>query len=691
MRQTMLMSMSRPSVVLTALVLSLSSVRLKAQDNGPARKPSAAIEGKLPSGWREALKDRDPAARLRAMEALCTVTRDQAGEEWLALESELGSMRLRDKDTRVRVAAFAASRALGIASPDARRRFLEEEMRQFVAPTPTPLRVVDREERPVAGARVGTNLVSDRDTSRTFTRPYSVESKATDARGETSLLLWDSRHVERTGLCAIRQGSGQDQALVGFQVITRGQIGKPVTITVSPACRVRLRVECPGFRDLERKYGADLSFSRYWRAGSVVLGDDAAGPRPQFCRSTNGELEFLLPVGRHILSVYGVGTTSIMKPVEIAPGHRVRSLGVVEVPPGAAAQRGDFADFHRWSQPAPRTAPQDDAAKGRVLLRPVQVISFEAETVGTEGLAYSPDSKLLVTAHRYYADPGEVKLWDSQTGELVAELFASGHEDGVLKVAFSPNGKHLAGAIGVPAGPKSAGIVALWDVVARRTLWTSRGHTSSVNTLGFSPDGKTLVSGGEEGSVRFWDVTDGREIDRIEPGRGPVVSIVLTPDARSLVIGSGDSLWLWDIRGRRVRATLEADGFWTRGVALSPDGRTVAANARTADGGQVRLYDIARDRPARVGELAFEGQDANGPIVFVPSSSGIAFTEGGRSVITADIQTVVTWDVATRSVRDYFRQSRGSGDLVTSPDGRRLALNGIDGPRVIDIRPPDAP
>ena len=159
-------------------------------------------------------------------------------------------------------------------------------------------------------------------------------------------------------------------------------------------------------------------------------------------------------------------------------------------------------------------------------------------------------------------------------------------------MAFSPDGKLLAGAVGGPPSSKSPAVVVLWDLATRHTVWTLSGHTARISALAFSLDGKTLASGGEDKTVRFWEVATGRETGRIENNPGWVRSVVFTSDGKSLVIGSGLTLKVWDVAGNRLRAVLEPDDYWVRSIVRAPNGRMLAS----AGGTRTRGPGLARPR-----------------------------------------------------------------------------------------------
>jgi WD40 repeat protein len=115
---------------------------------------------------------------------------------------------------------------------------------------------------------------------------------------------------------------------------------------------------------------------------------------------------------------------------------------------------------------------------------------------------------------------GTIKLWNAATGKLQSTL--NPHQGRkVLAVRFSPDGKCLASAEGDPDTKHTQALpcaVRLWSVAERKPLSRLEGHTQSVYALSFSPDGRTLASGGMDQSVRFWNVATGHPGDVLIPG-----------------------------------------------------------------------------------------------------------------------------------------------------------------------------
>jgi len=260
----------------------------------------------------------------------------------------------------------------------------------------------------------------------------------------------------------------------------------------------------------------------------------------------------------------------------------------------------------------------------------------------------------------------------------------------VFRLAFAPDGRTLAGSVGSTGRIPQPGAIILWDVQGRRPPRTLRGHASRITALAYSPDGKTLSSGGADGVVILWDPAAGREVGRLERKMTPVTALAYSPDGRTLTISAGPALELWDMPARRFRAPLETEALAIKSIAFAPGGRSLAIAGTGRDsGGRVWLYDWAEQPPSCVAELTLDrrGFPPPDPVQAPAFFHDVAFTPDGRRVVACSSSSIAIWDAATGAQRDFIDRDPGSFDdrLDLSPDGRWLAVPGFRRISLIDL------
>jgi WD40 repeat protein len=257
-------------------------------------------------------------------------------------------------------------------------------------------------------------------------------------------------------------------------------------------------------------------------------------------------------------------------------GLEVRTIPVPEPALGTCHQVAFDADFARiaWAR-VNGTVEIRDATSGRLLL------PLAGHTDFVWRVAFSRDGTRLSSAG---AD-GTLRIWDATTGALRHTL--PGVRDYSYRLGFSPDGRQLALA-GLDMDLLKPVVVRLWDAATGRLLptlsesfdlgtivfhpnnpWLARsvaadifilditsgqerlrlrGHTETIMSMAFSPDGRRLASAAHDGTVKLWETATGREILTLLHGRGDrITGVSFSPDGRQLVsTGMSGAIKVWD-------------------------------------------------------------------------------------------------------------------------------------------------
>ena len=278
-----------------------------------------------------------------------------------------------------------------------------------------------------------------------------------------------------------------------------------------------------------------------------------------------------------------------------------------------------------------------------------------------KSIAFSADGKILASGDRY----GTIKLWDARSGELLRTM--KGHTSSVYSVAFAPDGKTLASG--------SYETIKLWDARSGETLRTLEGHTDWVYSVGFAPDGNTLASGSDDKTIKLWDARSGELVRTLEGDTDAVHSIAFATDGNTLASGNwDDTVKLWDARSGELLRTLEGHTSLVTSVAFAPDGEILASSSYD---NTIKLWD------ARSGELLRTLESHTGTVY------SVAFAPDGNTLASGSRdETVKLWGARSGELqlsidaRGPENQRNGHRSVVKSvsfaPDGNTLASGSGD-------------
>ena len=204
------------------------------------------------------------------------------------------------------------------------------------------------------------------------------------------------------------------------------------------------------------------------------------------------------------------------------------------------------------------------------------IAAQSAPSIYTNATLFIPqESHIAKLARRGFRVPPNLRattevLWDP------ALVTLSGHTKGVTSVAFSLDGKKIVSG----SHDKT---LRVWDAESGSSiLGPLLGHTNWVTSVAFSPDGNKIVSGSDDKTLRVWDAESGSII--LGPLLGHtnwVTSVAFSPDGNKIVSGSDDNtLCVWDAEsGSTILGLLVGHTNWVASVAFSPDGKKIVSGS----------------------------------------------------------------------------------------------------------------
>jgi RNA polymerase sigma factor (sigma-70 family) len=281
-------------------------------------------------------------------------------------------------------------------------------------------------------------------------------------------------------------------------------------------------------------------------------------------------------------------------------------------------------------------------------------------------LRFTPDGRALAAAGEDYERQnggfrGIACIWDIPGFPLRHHLRL---DHRAIGVDFSPDGRRMAvaswniGDRSRPAVKAGRGThdneIDLFDTATGKRLVGLPGHEGRIRAIAFAPDGQTLVSAGEDMTVRFWDLAAGRQTREIpieghrfgarhaQAGKPTsIAATTISPDLKTAITSGlyDEQLLVWDLRAGRIRRTFQVETYIEGALTISPDGRLLASamsplNADDRDAA-IRIWDIPTKREIIRLEAGVNGVGS------------LAFSADGKTLISGmSDTTALVWDIS---------------------------------------------
>nr|WP_245916081.1 WD40 repeat domain-containing protein [Merismopedia glauca] len=264
-----------------------------------------------------------------------------------------------------------------------------------------------------------------------------------------------------------------------------------------------------------------------------------------------------------------------------------------------------------------------------------------------------------ILQHQHANDPEVMIALQQAIYEGSERNRLEGHNNYVNSVSFSPDGKTLA------SGSLDR-TIKLWNRETGQEIRTLAGHNKEVLSVSFSPDGKTLASGSVDRTIKLWNRETGQEIRTLRGHNDVVHSVSFSPDGKTLASGSVDrTIKLWNREtGQEIR-TLRGHNDVVHSVSFSPDGKTLASGSvdRT-----IKLWNL------ETGQEIYTLTGHNDAVW------SVSFSPDGKTLASgSDDSTIKLWNLETgQEIYTLTGHNSVVNSVSFSPDGKTLASGSCD-------------
>ena len=227
-----------------------------------------------------------------------------------------------------------------------------------------------------------------------------------------------------------------------------------------------------------------------------------------------------------------------------------------------------------------------------------------------------------------------------------------GHSGSVQTISWSPDGTRIASA-------GNDGSVQVWDAHAGDTLFTCQGHTGRIRSVAWSPGGRFIASASEDRTVQIWNATTGRRMLTYQGHSHNVVSVTWSPDAKYIASASIDmTVQVWHAATGQVYLTYPEHSDVVDTVAWSPDGQYIASAGYDTT---VQVWHAKTGRKVYI-------YDGHAALVHT-----VAWSPDSQYIASGGSYDVEVWNAITGASMCSYREHTGLVyDVAWSPDGTRI-------------------
>lgn len=297
---------------------------------------------------------------------------------------------------------------------------------------------------------------------------------------------------------------------------------------------------------------------------------------------------------------------------------------------------------------------------------------LKGHTQSVYALHFAPDQQTLASS----SNDTTIRIWDVSSGNCLSVL--QGHTSGVRCLQYSPDGQQLA------SGCRD-GSIRLWSVHLSHDQYSKpsfinssakllHGHADCVWDIAFSPDGRILVSGGRDSTLRLWGVEDGQSIHVLDGHTHDVYGLVISADGQWLIsAGKDHTVRLWHLPSGRNLKTLRGYTGGIHSLNLSADGQMLASSGQNE---MIQLWHLQLDGNL---SLLHPYKTFSSPTRWISSLSNLSFSPDNQTLaINRHDESIALWNTQTGYLDRWSAHSTPVWTVLFSPGGQILASSSYD-------------
>ena len=274
-------------------------------------------------------------------------------------------------------------------------------------------------------------------------------------------------------------------------------------------------------------------------------------------------------------------------------------------------------------------------------------------------VVFSHDGSKVVSVSK---NPTRIQIMDMTSGKGNTILYPHG----ITEIALSPDGKSI-------AIENSKGELLLWDIDSNELIVQFTGHKKDrLRSITFSPDGKSLASGGTD-ELFIWDTDSGERKLTIDGHSNGIIGLTFSPDGNILATGSYEQVNLWNLSLGTEQGMFYINEFYDRfeTVAFSKDGNILVSQ----NGRSIHLWDISLN--THLGILAENGGTNKNSSAFL---AGLEFSPDGQLLAGGnEFNTAIhIWYAGRTHIDAFIGHTAGVTSVKFSPHGNIVASSSND-------------